>query len=390
VVERSARPERKDHAAVAAARMKRQPSVLIVSASAGTGHLAAANALMGAFAERHPDLHAEHVDLLRLAPAWVRAVYSTGFEVVAARAPRLWKGIYLATDGTTHDAALWAPAAERLLFRSFRRLLRVRSWDLCLSTHFLPCQLGARRPGFPPFEMVVTDFELHRIWVQRGVRRYFVATEAMAAELRGRLPRVQVLATGIPISPAVANAPPCGAARAELGLPLDRRIVLIAGGGLGIGVEESALAALEGAPADVLLIAVCGRNQAARERLAGLRVAPERLQVHGYLSGLVPWMAAADLIATKPGGLSVSEALALGRPLRLTRPIPGAEEGNTRAVTAEGAALAARTTAEMRAAFARAFGEPGLLEGLSEAARRIGRADAAARVADAVAERVRG
>lgn len=368
--------------------MKHQPSVLIVSASAGTGHLAAANALMGAFAARHPGVHAEHVDLLQLAPAWVRAVYSTGFEMVAAKAPRLWKGIYRATDGAAHDRAHWGPAAERLLFRSFRRLLRVRRWDLCLSTHFLPCQLGAGRPGFPPFELVVTDFEVHRIWVQRGVRRYFVATRAMAAELHARLPRVEVMATGIPISPAVAEAPGRDEARAALGLPAGRRIVLIAGGGLGIGVEESTLAALEGAPEDVLLIAVCGRNQAARERLTGLKAPPERLQVHGYLQGLVQWMAAADLIATKPGGLSVSESLALGRPLLLTRPIPGAEEGNTRAVTAEGAALAARSTAEMRAAFGRAFSEPGLLDRLAESARRIGHADAAARVVDAVVERL--
>jgi processive 1,2-diacylglycerol beta-glucosyltransferase len=162
--------------------------------------------------------------------------------------------------------------------------------------------------------------------------------------------------------------------------------VLVVGGGLGIGVEESTRAALEATPARVQVVVVCGTNEAARQRLAALGVPADRLQVHGYLSGLVQWMAAADLIATKPGGLSVSEALALGRPLLLTRPIPGAEEGNTRAVMAEGAALAARSEEEIRSAFARVFSEPALLQGLADAARRIGHADSAARVVDAVVE----
>lgn len=359
-------------------------SVLVVSASTGTGHMRAADAVTTAFAERHPRVAVEHVDLLGIAPRWVRAVYGTAYEMVAARAPRLWKEIYRLTDGDEHDRARWGPAAQRVLFRSFRWLLRSRPWSACLCTHFLPCQLAAGRAGFPPFGLVVTDFELHRVWVQRGVARYFVATEALVGELRTRAPGVPAVATGIPIDPGFSRAPGRGEARARLGLEADRPMTLVVGGGLGIGVEEAAVAALESAPDGVMVVAVCGRNETAREHLRGLGVTPERLQVHGYLPGLVTWMAAADLVATKPGGLTVSEALALGRPLLLTRPIPGAEEGNTRAVTAAGAALAARSAAEIRSGFARAFVEPGLLERLSATARALGRPDAAVRVADEV------
>jgi processive 1,2-diacylglycerol beta-glucosyltransferase len=361
-----------------------RPDVLIVSASTGTGHLRAAEALRTAFAEMDPALRVEHVDLLTLAPRWVRSLYGAGFEMIAARAPRVWKGIYRLTDGVEHDRARWAPAAHALLFRAFRDLLRARPWSACLCTHFLPCQLAAGRPGLPPFALAITDLTLHRVWVQPGVRRYFVATEALAAELRPRAGGAAVEVTGIPIDPAVARVPDRAEARAEWELDADRPVALVAGGGLGIGVEEAVHAALAGAHPAVTVVAVCGRNEAARARLAALRLPPDRLRVLGFVRGLPTLMSAADVVATKAGGLSVSEALALGRPLLLTRPIPGAEEGNTRALERSGAALAGRSDAEMRAAFARVFSEPGLLPRLVASAAALGRPSSARAVAESV------
>jgi len=357
--------------------------VLLLSASTGTGHLSAADALHAAFADADPGLRVEHVDLLTLAPPWVRAFYGAGFELVAARAPALWKGIYRFTDGDAHDRAHWGPLAHRLLFRAFRRLLGSHPWSACLCTHFLPCQLAAGRPGLPPFALAITDFTLHRIWVQPGVRRYFVATETLAGELRARV-RAGVEATGIPIDPAIARVPARAEARSEWGLHPERPVALVAGGGLGIGVEEAAGAALAACAPDATVVVVCGRNEAARARLESLAMPPERLRVLGYVRGLPSLMSAADVVATKAGGLSVSEALALGRPLLLTRPIPGAEEGNTRALEREGAALAGRTAGEMRAAFRRVFTEPGLLPRLAGTAAALGRPASARAVVDSV------
>jgi processive 1,2-diacylglycerol beta-glucosyltransferase len=360
------------------------PGILIVSASTGTGHLRAAEALCSAFAEVDGAHRVEHVDLLALAPRWVRSVYGTAFEMIAARAPLLWDGIYRITDGDAQDRARWAPAAHRVLFQAFHDLLRSRPWRVCLCTHFLPCQLAAGRHGLPPFALTVTDLTLHRVWVQPGVRRYFVATEALAEELRPRVRGAAVEATGIPIDPAVARVPGRAEARAEWGLHPERPVALVAGGGLGIGVEEAVHAALAAAHRDATIVAVCGRNDEARRRLEGLRAAPERLRVLGYVRGLPTLMSAADVVATKAGGLSVSEALALGRPLLLTRPIPGAEEGNTRTLERAGAALAGRSPAQMRAAFARVFTEPGLLARLAATASALGRPFAARTIAERV------
>lgn len=358
--------------------------VLLVSSATGTGHLRAADAVRDALLARDPSLSVEHVELLSIAPRWVRKFYGSMFETVVARAPRIWGEIYRFTDGCEHDRARWAPVAHRLLFREFRRLLLSRPWSLCLCTHFLPCQLAAGRTGLPPFGLVVTDFELHRVWAQPGVSRYFVATERLQRDLRSRVRRGHIDVTGIPIAPAFAQAPSRAEARAALGLPQEKRMALIMGGGLGIGVEEATLAALHAAPRDALLVAVCGRNDAAQTRLSSLAVPGDRLRVYGQVSGMERFVAAADVVATKPGGLSVSEALAVGRPLVLTRPIPGAEEGNAHAVVAEGAGFAAFSPAEMADAFGRVLADEGLLARMSAAARAIGRPHAAESIAASV------
>lgn len=144
------------------------------------------------------------------------------------------------------------------------------------------------------------------------------------------------------------------------------------------------MAALAATAPGVQLLAVCGRNDAARFRLDSARVADERLRVYGHVRGMEQYLAAADVVVGKPGGLTVSETLALGKPLLLTRAIPGAEEENTRAVVAEGAALCAPTQEALRQQLRRLFAEPGLLEGLSAAARRIGRPHAADAIARCV------
>lgn len=364
--------------------MGSKPGVLVVSASAGTGHLRAAEAAQEALVAQAPGVRVEHIDILELAPSWVRSVYGGGFETLAAHAPWLWRELYERTDGVEEAEGRWGNLARRVLFREFSKLLRSGGWSFVLCTHFLPGQLVAGRAGLPPFGVVVTDFTLHRYWVQSGVRRYFVATEALASELRGRIGGARVEATGIPVAARFGGSRSRDSMRAELGLGATGPVVLVVGGGMGLGIEATVAAALRAEVAGLQVVAVCGRNEGARARLAGLGLSSERLQVHGYLTGIERYLAAADLVVTKPGGLTTSEALALGRPLLLTRPIPGQEEGNVRTLTSAGAALAVPEPESLSSALEHALGDPGVLAELAAAARRIGRPDAAARVASAV------
>lgn len=348
--------------------------VLIVSASAGTGHMRAAQALQAAF--QRAGVETEHVDVLSLAPRALRLAYGGGFELLAKRAPRVWGELYARSDGPGGDRAAWAPYAARLLFREFDQLLRSRPWVHCVCTHFLPAQLAANRDPPVPFSLVITDHVLHRFWVQSGVQAFFTANDALASGLRERLPGARVHATGIPVDPDLWQADG-GAARRQFELTPDRPIALLVGGGLGIGVEDSVEEALAGLPAEVQLVAVCGKNEAARERLAARGVAPARLRVLGHVNGLSGLLAAADVVITKAGGLTTAESLALGRPLILMGAIPGQEEGNLRHLVASGAALRATDPGALRGALRNFFTDAALRFRLIVSARGLGRPAAA-------------
>ncbi|HUF11910.1 MAG TPA: glycosyltransferase [Longimicrobiales bacterium] len=356
-----------------------QKRILIASASAGTGHVRAAESLRAAFAERAPDMYVEHVDVLEHAPAWVRSAYRDGFELLAARAPGVWREIYHLTDGPGPDTPFWGGAAYRLLFRAFDRVVRSRPWNVCICTHFLPAQLLAGRSGNPPFAMVITDFALHRFWAQPAVCRYFVATPRLAEQVRARVRGARVEATGIPVRPDLLEGPTRAEAVAALGLEPGRPVVLVMGGGLGLGVTGFALGAA-GAVSGTQVVALCGRSERSRAALGGI----PGVRAVGYVDDVRPYLAAADVIVTKPGGLSTSEALALGRPLVLASPIPGHEEENRRVLVAAGAALPADSPEQIAAAVRSLIGDVARREELSRAARRLGRPHAAQAVAAAI------
>jgi processive 1,2-diacylglycerol beta-glucosyltransferase len=359
---------------------------LIVSASAGTGHVSAGRALETAFRDDGwSDIL--HVDILDLTPRWVRAAYGGGFELLASRAPAVWREVYRRSNGPDADDARWATMAQRTVFRDFDRLLRSRRWAFCVATHFLPCQLAAGRGG-PPFTAVVTDFTLHRYWVQPRVHHYCVATPEMATDLRHRLPAASITVSGIPVAAGFRRGFQQYRARMDAGLPADRPIALVMGGGLGIGVEDSARAALESGVPDLQVVAVCGRNDTARGRLTALAEGAEHLRVIGYTSDVATLIAASDVVVTKPGGLTCSETLALGRPLVLTRAIPGHEEANVQYLCARGAAIDAPSTRDVGAALRNLLLDPTVLAAYTARALDTGMRNAARSVVDSVTSRI--
>ncbi|MFT4266685.1 MAG: glycosyltransferase [Xenophilus sp.] len=371
--------------------------LLLLSVSAGHGHVRAAQALAATAARHWPGCTVTHVDAMDHVAASFRKLYTDGYLGLVHRAPELWAYLHGKADATPHAAASQRlrRGIERLSATALLREIRRQRPDAIVCTHFLPAELLMReqargRIGGPVW-LQATDYDLHNMWIVPGMAGYFAANEEVAFRMRARgLPAGRVHVTGIPVMPAFAApddpALDRTACASALGLDPARRVLLMASGGAGTGdlpsMARRALA-LEGL--DFQLVAVAGRNARAHAALQALeREHPQRLRAIGFTDAMHRLMAAADLVVTKPGGLTVSECLALGRPMLLASPIPGQEEHNAAHLMEEGAAWLAWDAIGLDYKLARLMAAPALLQAMAARSRALGRPKAARQVLERV------
>lgn len=370
--------------------------VLIATVTAGGGHLAAAAALQEAWQARRPGDTLRQVDLADFFSPLHRKLHADGYTKLVEHAPELWGMVFSRTDDTTAARRLnqfrrWFTLTSR---NRFRRLVREFQPEAVLCTHYLPVtaigELKGPAAGCPPFLVsVVTDFEAHAVWMDAAVDLYCVAFDETAARLvaRGAAPD-RIAATGIPISSRFLAPPEPGAARRQLGLRDDVPVVLVLGGGFGMGPVAQIAQALDQVEKPIQMVVIAGRNQELRRELATVDFR-HPTHVKGFASNMQEWMAAADLIISKPGGLTSSEALACGRPLLIAHPIPGQESANSDYLLERGAAVKINRVEDLPYRVSQLLGS-GQLKRMATAARRLGRPKAADSICTEVLARFPG
>jgi len=359
--------------------------ILVLSVSAGAGHVRAAEAVCSAARASQPAVRATHLDLLTLVPRDFRKLYAEQYIRLIEKLPQLWSWLYSNSDRPSRNSipGRLKRAIEHLNTRKLDAEIARLKPDAILCTHFLPAELLSRRRAagktLPPVWVQVTDFDVHALWVHPHVDRYCVANEEVAFRLADRgVARERISVTGIPVMPQFAEPLDRASCARELGIAPGRFTVLMMAGGAGVGSLDELARRLLRLRGELQLVALAGRNAALLERLQGLaREHPGRLFPLGFTTTVERVMTAADLVVTKPGGLSVSECLAKGRPMLLVSPIPGQEERNADYLLEAGAALKAIDGATLEFKLARLLAEPGRLAAMGEAAHRIATPDAA-------------
>ena len=312
--------------------MTERPRVLVLTASAGAGHVVAADALADALRRLRPDAVVQTHDVLESATEFFRHLYGGGYLLLARHAPNAFGWLYDATD---RPPRRWTERLRRGFQWSQLRatMRRIRSFapDLILNTHFLPAELVAhlrrRRRLDCPQATVATDFEAHRLWYADPVERFYVAS-ALAVEqlVRWGAPRERIRITGIPVRRAFCQPLARTDARDALRLPQEKPIVLVLCGGFGVGPAAQIVAELRRHCPQAEHVVICGRNAALQRQLA--RRFGSNARIVGYTDQMHAWMRAADVAVGKAGGLTVSEALVAELPLVIFEPIPGPESRN--------------------------------------------------------------
>ena len=356
--------------------------IVILTLGIGSGHVRAAEVIQRVATEGEESVEAKTLDALHLARVWFTRLYVQPYWWMLRHAPALWRALFERRHRKRHTAT-----APQWVFRHgcgrVLRELQALSPQLVIATEIGAAELAClgKRDGWfnAPILAVQTDFQSEPPWVQREIDFYCVGSDEAKSELIGwGVSPNRVLACGIPIDPAFAFSYDKPEVLKGLGLAPGRPVVLVMGGGMGPAPLDGIIRSLELCGLPLQVLTVTGKDRVMKARVEALRgrIALD-LHVLGWTDNVPELMAVADVLITKPGGLTTSEALAMGVPLVLTHPIPGPEERHLRYLEHHGVALSARKIEQIPELVARILKKAGERDEMIRRARDLARPDAA-------------
>lgn len=369
----------------------RPPHILFLYSDTGGGHRSAAEAIIEAIQLEFPgQATTEMVDVFRqYAPRPLN--YAPEIYPVLTRMPRMWSMGYRVIDGRWRVRNLYY-AVWPYVRTSMQRLLREHPSDMVVSVHQLPnfpvvWAMGRERRRFVT---VVTDMvSTHAAWFNPRADLVIVPTEqAKERALTMGLRSEQIRVVGMPVAEKFTSATGSrDALRAEFGWPQDQPVVLLVGGGDGMGPLGQSVKAIDAVGLPVHLAVVCGRNLKLRADLEAhnLRLSHS---LYGFVREMPEMMRAADVIVTKAGPGTISEAFIAGLPIILYSRLPGQEDGNVSYVVDEGAGVWAPEPTQVVSTLSGWLANPAAREQVAAASSRLARPNATRQIARLLAEQV--
>ena len=302
--------------------------ILVIHATAGAGHKKAAEAVFHGLQNKGGH-DVRFVDALDYTNPFFKKAYPASYGFVVTRLPWLWGILFAFMDMPWMQGAV--RLARRLYngfnARALEQFLQQEQFDAIVTTQFLSAEVCAylKRKGKIKSKIicVVTDFDVHRIWINKGVDFYTAACDYTKNKLMALgVAAEKIFTTGIPTDAKFALHQDIPSLRKKLGLKEGSLTILIATGSFGMGPIEQLIELLK----SYQLLIVCGQNRVLYERLKPL--SKENVHVLGLVDNMHELMSVADVMVTKPGGLSISEALVKKLPMIFFSAIPGQEANN--------------------------------------------------------------
>jgi len=360
--------------------------VIICYASAGAGHFKAAEAVYNYLKNYRKDIQVELVDILDKATPFFKFSYTKGYFFLITRLTSLWQFAFWVTN--------FAPL--RKLSRGFASYLNKGNCakfisyligenpDYIVSTHFLTSEIA----GYLKHEKkisskvvtVITDFGVHPFWISPGIDLYVVASLATKDELcRKGVKRGIIKDFGIPVSHKLLKVLDRKSISEKVGIEPDKFTVLLMTGSFGLGPLESIARLLSG---EVQVMVVCARNNRLYKKLKRLNL--KGVKVFGFIDNSEELMAVSDVIVTKPGGLSIAEALVRELIPVFISPVPGQEIGNILALKKHSVGIRPKSLRELKELILSLRDNPAQFRSMKENIRKIKKPFAACDVAHAI------
>ncbi|MBA4312047.1 MAG: hypothetical protein C0417_05410 [Chlorobiaceae bacterium] len=321
---------------------------LILSCSGGAGHIRAAESLHRTSPLTGLPIYTKHYDVLNFTSKLFKQFYAGSYMQMVNRVPELWGYLYDQSEKKAYKKHGLIKTFDKFNYSRYFRMLKELNPDAIICTHFLPYvaitkQLRAKGITAPVFA-VTTDFDVHQLWVDPIVERYFVYHAESAWQLHAKnIPLEKIITTGIPVMPEFQLKSNPKTIRTTLGISPDQFTILVLSGGFGMGrvsdiVERINTTLSEMDNRKFNLLIVCGKNEKLRSEIEAIQF-PHNIfpTIYGFVDNIHELMDASDLLISKSGGLTSSEAMAKSLPILIVEPIPGQESRNADIIVEHGA-----------------------------------------------------
>ncbi|KGK86648.1 UDP-N-acetylglucosamine:LPS N-acetylglucosamine transferase [Desulfosporosinus sp. HMP52] len=331
----------------------KQLKVLVFSASFGNGHLRAAEAVIEGIRIQEPSATITHLDFGDFLSKPINSMIKSVYGEIINHIPKLWGRFYYRTS-MVQPRSISQQFLNKLGRNDFLKYIKTFKPDFIVCTYptvsSVLAQLRYEKILQIPVVTIITDYTVHSHWVHPGVDRYIVACGEVKNSLQAWGIKAECIhVTGIPVSPKFEETVNRELIFSKLGLKSGIPTFLVMGGSYGILKSANRICRkLVDSKVPVQAIIVCGKNEKLYESLKELSAQGCNPLVRlKYVHNVEELMAVSDLIITKAGGLTVSEALTKRLPLLIFKPIPGQEEENAHFVQKIGAGIVAQTEQEL-------------------------------------------
>ena len=319
-------------------------NILVVTASMGAGHNKAANAVAEAIKRKYPVNKINVIDFMSTETAYFNSLVKDIYLKMLDHTPSVYEFFYKFTSDSTKGSTIQSVFAHAMK-KDMRELIKKYEADMVICTHPFPCAAASylKQTGEIniPLITVMTDFCVHQFWLYKNIDIYFTANDLLKKEMVNQgLLEERIFVTGIPVGYNFRVDYNRDDLLAKFKLEKDKPVALIMGGGLGLGGVKNALCQLERLKKDIQILVITGANVALwSEMNEYAQHSKHKIFVWGYSHNIQEFMSVATFLISKPGALTISEALTRELPMILHDPIPGPEVDNAKFVSDNGAAI---------------------------------------------------
>ena len=325
--------------------------VLVLYAKYGGGHLSAANAIKTYIEDNYfYTAEVKCVDCMEYISPFISKVTTGAYKKLTKSAPQLWKKLYSgARSGFISNVS---SNMNKIMAKKFSKLFKDFSPDIIISAHPFSSQMSSylKEKNIINCKLVtvLTDFDSHDQWLigREYCDYFFVSNNNMRLKMieKYNIPSDKIFATGIPLSKAFSQSFNDDEIYSRYKLDKNKKTILFFGGGeFGLGKNKTVdlLKTLTNHLDKYQIIAISGKNKKMYMNFLklGQQINNKDLHIFDYSNDVPSLMHVADVVITKPGGLTTSESLASHLPIIIINPIPGQEEENAEFLVNSGAAV---------------------------------------------------